>query len=105
MERDVIQRLRGFFKAKEISVQKLSALLNMSGSTLSGKLNGSRGLDLDTLSLILMQYPELSTDWLLRGQSEPTNPAAVDTELQETCIEQAKEIMRLRKRIAELEKM
>lgn len=61
-------------------------------------------MDIDTLCSILDIFPELSTEWLLRGIGEPTSsPSAIDTELQETCIEQAKEIFRLRRQLAELQ--
>lgn len=104
MELDVIQRIRGYIKVQGVSVIKLSNELNMSSSTLAGKLNGGRGLDLDTLCSILEHFPELSSEWLLRGKGEPTSsPSAIDTELQETCIEQAKEIFRLRRQLAELQ--
>lgn len=100
-EYDVIQRIRQFLKNKNMSVAQLSNLLDMSSSTLSGKLNGTRGLDIDTLCGILTRFPELSTEWLFRGNSE-SEKAIVDDELRETCVEQAKEIYRLRKQLAEL---
>lgn len=103
MEGEVIQRIRGYLRTNDLSVSKLASMLKMNSSTLSGKINGNRGLDLETVCSILELFPDLSAEWLLRGNSSPTISGSIDTELQETCIEQAKEIMRLKKRIAELE--
>lgn len=104
MEKDTIQRVRGYLKANDISILSLSKKLQVNNGTLTHKLNGERSLDLDTLCSILDIFPELSAEWLLRGVGEPTAaPSAIDTELQETCIEQAKEIFRLRRQLAELQ--
>ncbi|MCS3210741.1 hypothetical protein NXX89_04075 [Bacteroides thetaiotaomicron] len=42
----------------------------MPNSTLTSKLNGARGLDLNTLLEITTRFEDLSTEWLLRGKGE-----------------------------------
>jgi transcriptional regulator with XRE-family HTH domain len=104
MESPVVQRIRNYLKIQRFSIQQIADKLNMKPSTLGGKLNGSRELDIDTLESMVFAFPELSTEWLLRG-TEPMEHTALtpDPELQAVCIEQAKEIYRLKQRIAELE--
>ena len=79
-------------------------MLNMRPSTLGGKLNGSRELDLLTLESIIIKFSSLSSEWLLRGVGPmEITDSTPDPELKAVCIDQAKEIYRLKQRIAELE--
>ena len=73
-------------------------------STFSSKLNGDRGLDVNFISAILVNYPKLSAEWLIRGAGNmDLGVSESDSELQAVCIDQAKEILRLKMKIAELE--
>ena len=104
MESDVLQRINLLLRVKKDSIQKLANVVNMNKATLAGKLNGTRGMDLDTLCRIVEAYPTLSAEWLLKGvgNMEISN-APDDPEIRAVCIDQAKEIFRLKQRIAELE--
>lgn len=104
MESPIYQRVRLYLKSNRFSITELAESLQMKQSTLGGKLNGSRELDIETLEAIMGKFPMLSAEWLFRG-TEPMErkEGAHDPELQEVCIEQAKEIYRLKQRIAELE--
>lgn len=104
MENDVRQRVMSFLKAKRISVNALSKEVNLKQNTLNCQLNGSAPLSFATISALVNEYHELSTEWLLRGVGpmEITEPIS-DQELRAVCIDQAKEIYRLKQRIAELE--
>ena len=42
--------------------------LNMPEKTFNNKMNGLRGLDLDTLTSVLLHYGDISAEWLLRGE-------------------------------------
>ena len=101
MEDDVRQRLRLFVKSKGISV--VAEEIGYKQSTFSSKLNGDRGIDLNFIEALLMRYPELSAEWLLRGTGHMEFSSSSDQELQAVCIDQAKEILRLKLKIAELE--
>ena len=68
MEDIVLQRVRQFMKKEGISIRELSKRFDMSESTLGGKLNGSNKIDLKVVSLILGDFPDLSAEWLLRGE-------------------------------------
>ena len=105
MESPIYQRVKLFIKSKHFSVSELADMLNMKPSTLGGKLNGSRELDLLTLESIIIKFSSLSAEWLLRGDGPmEITESAPDPELKSVCIDQAKEIYRLKQRIAELEK-
>jgi len=102
MENEVRERLRMFLKGKQSS--NMAKELGYKSSTLSSKLSGARGIDLAFLCVVLDHYTGLSAEWLLRG-AEPMERTDItpDPELKAVCIDQAKEIYRLRQRIAELE--
>ena len=105
MESPIYQRVKLFIKSKHFSVSELADMLNMKPSTLGGKLNGSRELDLLTLESIIIKFSSLSAEWLLRGDGPmEITESTPDPELKAVCIDQAKEIYRLKQRIAELEK-
>ena len=70
MDDNVLQRINLFFKANNITNRRVADIIGMSETTLNSKLNGTRGLDLDTLQKILMQFEELSPDWLLKGKGD-----------------------------------
>ena len=105
IESPIYQRVKQFVKIKRLTVAELASMLNIKPSTLGGKLNGSRDLDIDTLELISIKFSTLSAEWLLRGVGpmELTEPTP-DPELKAVCIDQAKEIYQLKQRIAELER-
>lgn len=105
MEKAVIQRINRFLRYSNFTTQMLAECISMNKSTLAGKLNGARGLDIETLEAIMEKFPLLSAEWVLRGKEpmelrEPTP----DPELKAVCIDQAKEIYQLKQRIAELER-
>lgn len=68
MEDIVLQRVRQFMKKEGISIRELSKRFDMTESTLGGKLNGSRKIDIEVVSFILRDFPDLSAEWLLRGE-------------------------------------
>lgn len=70
MKEDVIQRIKIYLNSKSLSNRALAERLNMSEKTLNNKLNGTRGLDLDTLQKIILLFEELSSEWLLTGKGE-----------------------------------
>ena len=112
MKNVVVQRIRTALQSYSLSITFLADQLNIKQSTLIGKLNGTRALDIDTLCMILTALPFLSAEWILLGKGEMENlpkkdkPDELnfsDTELKEMYINQGREIHRLKKRIAELE--
>lgn len=81
MDNAVIHRVRVFLKQKKITNRDLSNMLSMRETTLNGKLNGTRGLDLDTLKSIITHFEDLSAEWLLRGEGEMLREKREDSSL------------------------
>lgn len=104
MEKTVPQRIKEYLAYKRVSVNSLSKSLNLTQTTLSRQFNGSVTLSIDALLALVQHFPELSAEWLLRGEGtmERTDGPA-DLELKAVCLDQAREIYRLKQRLAELE--
>lgn len=104
MEISVNQRIKEFLKFKRISINALCKELNLKQSTINSQLNGSAMLSVESVLPIISAFPALSTEWLFRGNGKMEIPDGPDDpELRAVCIDQAKEIFRLKQRIAELE--
>lgn len=68
MEEVVVQRVREFIKSEKMTSKEVARVLNMSEANLSNKLTGTRKMDLSTLCELLVAFPNLSAEWLLRGE-------------------------------------
>lgn len=102
MENEVRERLKLYLRG--IQGPNLANKLGYKPATLSSKISGARGIDLGFLCVVLKHFPQLSAEWLLRG-TEPMERTdnESDQELKAICIEQTREIYRLRQRLDELE--
>lgn len=70
MEDVIIQRIREFLKKQKLTIRELSKVIDMHENTLSCKFNGIRSMDLLTMCKILEAFPDLSAEWLLRGEGD-----------------------------------
>ena len=71
MEDIVTQRVNEFRQGKQLSILALSKVLEMNQTTLNKQLKEDGcGVQVSTLVKILSAYPELSAEWLLRGDGE-----------------------------------
>ena len=104
MESAVNKRVMTYLKSKSITIKNLASIIGVNEKTLGNKLTGRIRLDLETILAILSSFDALSAEWLLRGQGSIERSAlSSDTELQNICLEQAREIYRLKNKIALLE--
>lgn len=67
MEEIVIQRIAQVLEDKKLSVNQFSKEIGMEQTTVNRQLNGQRGLSLAVVYAILHKYPEISAEWLIRG--------------------------------------
>ena len=67
MESAVCNRIKQFLKENRYTVRTLANMLNVNEGTLANKLNGTRGIDVETICALLNLFPQLSSDWLLLG--------------------------------------
>ena len=68
MESAVSNRIKQFLKDNRYTVRTLASMLNVNEGTLANKLNGARGIDVETVCSLLELFPQLSADWLLLGR-------------------------------------
>ena len=61
------KRLKQFLKFKDIAVSDVERKLNLGNGTLSRPLRAGGTIGSDKVEKILQLYPDLSAEWLLRG--------------------------------------
>lgn len=110
------QRIKSLITQLGLSTRAFALSCGLRQNTLSNQLNGLRELSLSTIMAILNTFPEVSSDWLMRGEGEmfKTEPIDANTEkiaklvdtialLQETINAKSDNIAALNDRIKQLE--
>lgn len=67
MEVTIYQRIILILDNKQVSVNALSKLVEMSQTTLNTQLKGERALSANVVSKVLSVFPDVSAEWLMRG--------------------------------------
>ena len=67
MEVSVFQRIMLILEDKQVSVNALSKLIEMSQTTLNTQLKGERALSANVVAKVLSVFPDVSAEWLMRG--------------------------------------
>lgn len=70
MENAMLERLRGVRASKAKSVNNFAKLIGMSQTTVNGIMLGSRGVSVDIIVAVLTAFPDVSAEWLMRGEGE-----------------------------------
>ena len=83
MESAVCNRIKQFLKENRYTVRTLAGMLNVNEGTLSNKLNGTRGIDIETVCALLKLFPQLSADWLLLGHGSMLRQYEMETHTQQ----------------------
>ena len=68
MENNVVQRLKDFLSAEKMSVNAFSKAIGMYQVTTNNYFIGSRKLSFELIDKTLAAFPNLSAEWLLRGE-------------------------------------
>lgn len=66
----MIQRLKQITKTKAGSVKKLAEALGISENTIEGYMRGKNKVALNFIVDVLRTYPDISAEWLLRGEGD-----------------------------------
>ena len=66
----MVERLKQIISHLGISDRQFALSCVIAQNTLSRQLNGARELSLTTVYTVLSCYPEISAEWLLRGNGE-----------------------------------
>jgi len=101
METTVNKRIMVFSRESKISRKELADSMQISENALNLKLQGIRGMDISIIQNVLSAYPELSAEWLLRGEGEMLKQVQLTSNYVDEL--QKKYIAQLEKRNAELE--
>jgi len=64
----MIYRINQLMESTGLNPTAFAAKIGVQQMTLWGQLHGKRKLSLDTVIAIVNSYPQLSTEWLLRGE-------------------------------------
>lgn len=108
----MIERLKSIISQMGLSDRAFALKCGIAQNTLSRQLSGAREVSLTTISAVLENNPEISAEWLLRGNGEmlltseqPTASSESDrlSKLIDTIAFQQDTINNLQRRINELE--
>ncbi len=66
----MVERIKSLISHLGVSTRAFAISCGLRQNTLSNQLNGMRDLSLSTILAIIAAYPDVSTEWLLRGNGE-----------------------------------
>ena len=67
---DILTRLKEIVAYSGMSIRALAIRSGIPQKTLDNQIKGLRGISIETVVSILQAYPEISAEWLLRGNGE-----------------------------------
>ena len=66
----VLERLKEYIDYRGISIAAIEKAAGMSNASLRKAIQSGNGIGTDKLEKILVLFPDLSAEWLLRGEGE-----------------------------------
>lgn len=103
----MIERINKIISTTGLSERAFAAKCGITQQTLNKQLKGEREISLSVISAILNTYTEVSAEWLLRGEGEPTKKVKPvsdrETLLIDTIAMQQETINNLKTKIKSLE--
>lgn len=113
---DILSRLKEIIAFSGLSVRAFAMKCGIPQKTLDNQVKGLRGISLETIISVAHTFPEISSEWLLRGDGEMLKSEPIDanadrviklvdtiTMQQDTISEKTKEIADLKERVRQLE--
>ena len=73
MESTVIQRIKQLIEARKQSVSQFAAEIEMQQTTVNNYILGNRKISFVLIENILKHIPEVSSDWLVKGEGDMYN--------------------------------
>lgn len=67
MKATIFQRIKLILEDKQVSVNSLSKLVDVAQTTLNTQLRGERALSANVVAKVLIAFPDVSAEWLMRG--------------------------------------
>lgn len=68
MKTSVLQRVSQLITHYKLSKNAFANKINMEQTTVNNQLIGKRGISIDLIMNVLSAFPEISSEWLLRGE-------------------------------------
>ncbi len=113
---DILQRLKEVVTYSKLSIRAFAIKCGISQTTLDKQIKGLRSVSIETIMSVLYGFPEISAEWLMRGEGQMLHSIAnnperdklntlVDTiaTLQDTINAKSDQISTLTERIKQLE--
>lgn len=79
---DTVQRIKKVLEYSGLSVRAFSIRCGINQPTLDKQLKGLRGISIETILSILSAFPEVSAEWLMRGDGDMMKDAVNSKELE-----------------------
>lgn len=73
----VLQRINELIDSYKLSKNAFANKINMEQTTVNNQLIGKRSVSIDLILNILLAFPEISSEWLLRGEGEMIKGSSV----------------------------
>ena len=70
MKEIVLQRINEIISYSKLNKSKFAKDIGMEQTTVNNQLIGKRGLSIDLVLSVLASFPDISAEWLLRGEGE-----------------------------------
>lgn len=74
MEKQVFERVAEFIRKRRISANELAKILGVNSQSVYNYLSGTSKAPMSFLILFLESFPDVSSEWLLRGNGEMLLP-------------------------------
>ena len=74
----LLQRLQEIHTYSGLSLRAFANKCDISQPTLDKQIKGLRSVSIETIMSVLYAFPEISADWLMRGEGEMLNTPATD---------------------------
>lgn len=70
MKEVVLQRVKDFIEESKMSKNAFAKSLSMDQTTVNNQILGKRSVSIDLVLSFLTNYPNISAEWLMRGEGE-----------------------------------
>ncbi|MCP2028730.1 phage repressor protein C with HTH and peptisase S24 domain [Flavobacterium sp. HSC-32F16] len=70
MAENTIKRIKQYLDHKGVRVRAFERVVGMSNGSFASQLKNNKTIGVDKLENILQQYPDINSEWLLRGHGE-----------------------------------
>lgn len=77
MEECVNQKIKSFLVEKQLSITAFAKMIGMQQVTCNRQLKGEQAVSLTLIQGFLSAFPEVSAEWLLRGEGEREKSSSV----------------------------